>query len=422
MQHANTGLWRNTNFTKFWAGQTISLFGSHITLLAIPLAAVTQLAATPLQMGIMQMAQYLPFLLFGLLVGVWVDRLPRRPVLIGADLGRAVALAAIPISAANGWLRMELLYGVAFVVGTLNLVFEAAYAAFIPAMVPPEQLAKANSRLQTSAAIAEIAGPGLAGWLAQLVTAAFAIVGDSISFLFSALFLLPLRVSEQLRATTTERRSVFHDLKQGLYLVLRNPYIRPLTLCSASANMFINMHLAIYVLYLSRTLGFTPAHVGLLYSCGSVGGLLGALTVGPITRWLGLGRAIIGESIAVGVAAITIPLVSTLGPNSLPLLAVVHAVWGFWLPMYIVNAASLRQIVTPNAALGRVTASSRFISWGAAAIGFLVGGIVAEAIGLLPTLFVAGIGLLISSLWVILSPIRMLHAMPTAVQKVEAMA
>ena len=406
------GLWRNDRFLKLWAGQTVSLFGSSITLLAIPLLAVSQLQATPTQMGVLQMAQYLPFLLFGLLAGVWVDRLPRRPVLIVADLGRAVALAVIPVAAFYGWLSVELLYGIVFVVGVFNLLFEAAYAAFLPLLVPAQQLPDGNSKLQTSAAAAETAGPGLGGWLIQLGTASFALVVDALSFLISAVVLTTVLVSERSTVSIKSQRNVLADLREGLNVVLRNPYIRPLTLCSASANTFINMHLAIYVLYLSRHLGLTPAQIGLLYSVASLGGLLGAMSAGTVARWLGLGRAIIAESVMVGIALVAIPLFSLLGVKALPLLALAHALWGFWTPVYTVNAASLRQVLTPNHLLGRVTASSRFISWGAAACGFLIGGVVGERVGLFPTLVIAGLGLLLSALWVILSPLRALSSMP----------
>lgn len=407
-----SSIWHNHNFVKLWSGQTVSVFGSAITSLAVPLTAALQLNATPLQMGVVQMMGYLPFLLFGLLAGVWVDRLPRRPVLVVADLGRALALAAIPIAAWGGWLSMELMYGVLFVVGTLNLLFEAAYAAFLPAIMPAARLPEGNSRLHASAAVAEIAGPGLAGWLVQLFTATFSLVADALSFVASAWFLLLIRVRETPRASAGARQSLRRELVEGLGAVLRHPYIRPLTLCSASANIFINMHLAIYVLYLTRELQATPAQVGLLYSIGSIGGLLGALYAVRVARRLGVGRAIMAETIVVGVAAIAVPLCTLMGLGALPLLALLHGVWGFWLPIYVVNAATLRQLVTRNDMLGRVTASSRFVSWGGGALGFLLGGLVAEQLGLLPTLLIAGVGVLLSAAWVIASPLRTLQAMP----------
>jgi MFS family permease len=407
-----SSIWHNLNFVKLWSGQTVSVFGSAITSLAIPLTAAMQLNATPLQMGVVQMMGYLPFLLFGLLAGVWVDRLPRRPVLVVADIGRALALVAIPIAAWGGWLSMELMYGVIFVVGTLNLLFEAAYAAFLPTIVPAARLPEGNSRLHASAAVAEIAGPGLAGWLVQVFTAAFSLVVDALSFVASAWFLLLMRVSETPRASAGARQSLWRELGEGLGAVLRHPYIRPLTFCSASANIFINMHLAIYVLYLTRELQATPGQIGLLYSVGSIGGLFGALYAVRVARRLGVGRAIMTETIVVGVAAIAVPLCTMMGLGALPLLALVHGVWGFWLPIYVVNAATLRQLVTRNDMLGRVTASSRFVSWGGGALGFLLGGLVAEQIGLLPTLLLAGVGVLLSAAWIVFSPVRTLQAMP----------
>lgn len=412
MQLAIPAFWHNRNFAKLWFGQTVSLFGSNITLLALPLAAATQLAATPVQMGIMQSAQYLPFLLFGLLAGVWVDRMPRRPVMLAADLGRALALAVVPVAAWGGWLSMPVLYAVTFVMGTLNLFFEAAYAAILPALVPANELARGNSKLQTSAAIAEIAGPGLAGWLVGAVTAAGALLGDAASFLVSACALGWMQPEEPARAAVAKRESLWRELRAGLGAVLNNPYVRPLTLCSASANLFINMHLACIILYLTREIALSPAQIGLIFSAGSVGGLLGALVTGRATRRIGVGNAVIGESLAVGVAAILIPLASTTGALALPLLALLQAFWGFWLPLYVVNAASLRQLTTPTRLLGRVTASSRFISWGAAAVGFVLGGVVAEQIGLFTTLLVASAGLLLSAAWVIWSPLRGLRELP----------
>lgn len=412
-------LWRNANFMKLWAGQSISLFGTHITLLALPLAAISDLQATPLQMGVMQMAHYLPFLLFGLLAGVWVDRLPRRPVLLLADVGRALALAVIPLAAWNGWLRIEILYIISFVVGTLNLFFEAAYAAFLPQIVPPKQLGEGNGKIQSSAAAAEVVGPGMASWLIQWFTAPLALLWDAGSFVLSAIAFVLLRVEEPQAAPST-RRSIWYDLREGLGVVLRNGTIRALAFCSGSSNMFINMHIAIYVLYLKRDLGMATTTIGLIYSIGGIGGLLGALYASTIARRIGLGRAIIGETQAVGFVATVIPFITLLGSGLMvPLLIGAQVVWSFWLPLYVVNAASLRQTITPNHLLGRVTAASRFISWGAAAIGFLIGGYVAEQIGIFPTLIIAGIGLWLSSLWVVLSPVRSLTTMPETGSVVE---
>ncbi len=181
-----TGLWLDDDFRKLWLGQTISLFGSAVTSLALPLTAALNLQATPSQMGFLRAAQFAPFLLIGLLAGVWVDRLPRRPILIGANLGSALLLGLIPITSVLGQLHMEYLYGVAFSVGSLNVFFNTAYFAFLPTLVQRQQLVFGNSKLQVSASAAQIVGPGLAGALVQWFTAPLAIVLDALSFLLSA--------------------------------------------------------------------------------------------------------------------------------------------------------------------------------------------------------------------------------------------
>lgn len=181
-----TGLWQNDDFRKLWLGQTISLFGSAITSLALPLTAVLNLQATPAQMGFLRAAQFAPFLLIGLLAGVWVDRLPRRPILIGANLGNALLLGLIPMTAVLGQLHIEYLYCVAFSVGSLNVFFNTAYLAFLPTLVQRQQLVEGNSKLQVSLSSAQLLGPGLAGALIQWFTAPLVIVLDALSFLLSA--------------------------------------------------------------------------------------------------------------------------------------------------------------------------------------------------------------------------------------------
>ena len=191
-----TGLWRDVNFTKLWTGQAISLFGSQITFLALPLTAVLVLDATPSQMGILMAVEALPTLLMGLFVGVWVDHYRRRPILIMADLGRAVLLSVIPVVAILGLLRIEHLYIVCFLVSVLGLFFSVAHRSFLPSLVGREHLVEANSKLELSNSVAEIVGPGVAGGLVQAVTAPIAIAVDAISFLVSALLLGLIRVSE----------------------------------------------------------------------------------------------------------------------------------------------------------------------------------------------------------------------------------
>ncbi len=199
-------LWRHPNFIKLWAGQTVSLFGSQISLLAIPLTAVLILNATPLQMGILTAAEAVPYLLFGLVAGVWVDRLRRRAILIVADVGRFIVLSLIPLDYLLGILRIELLYLLAFLVGTLSIFFDVAYRSYLPSLIEREQLIEGNSKLELSRSVGEIVGPGLAGVLVQVFAAPIAIMVDSLSFLASALSLLWIRTPEEIPKVEVQRK------------------------------------------------------------------------------------------------------------------------------------------------------------------------------------------------------------------------
>jgi len=258
MQKHLTGLWRHPDFLKLWAGETISLLGSQVTLLAIPLVAAMTLNATPLQMGILGTVQYIPWLLIGLLVGAWVDRLRRRPVMVMADLGRTVLLGLIPLAAVAGILRMEHLYVVGFLVGIMNVFFDVAYAAYLPTLVPRDRLVEGNSKLQVTASIAEIGGPGLAGGLVQLVTAPLAIAADALSFLVSALSLTWIGTPELKPPPTDDSRNLLVEIREGLRLVFSNPILRAFALASVTTNFFVDVHLAVFVLYATRGLGISP--------------------------------------------------------------------------------------------------------------------------------------------------------------------
>ncbi len=219
-----SGLWRHGNFRKLWAGQTVSAFGSAIGGLALPLTAVAVLDATPLQMGVLGALATAPVLLFGLAAGVWVDRVRRRPLLIAVELGRALLLASIPIAAALGVLRMEQLYVVSFLAGSLGLLFNLAYTTFLPSVVERAELVEGNSKLAISDSVASIAGPGLAGWLVQLITAPLAIAVDATTFGVSALCLGRVRVEER-HTTRRKQASVWRDVREGLAAVFQQPLL-----------------------------------------------------------------------------------------------------------------------------------------------------------------------------------------------------
>jgi MFS family permease len=406
------GLWRQADFLKLWSGQTVSQFGSQVTQLALPLTAALTLGATASQMGILGAAEFAPFLLFGLFAGVWVDRLPRRRILIAADLGRAVLLGLIPLAAWLGVLRMELLYAVGFLAGVLTVFFDVAYQSYLPELVDRSRLVEGNAKLEVSRSVAQVAGPGLGGALVQLLTAPIAVAVDAVSFFASALFLTGLRHAEP-HAPARPHAHLWSEIREGLGVVLGNPLLRAIAGCTATSNLFSNIGMAVYVLYVTRELGVTPALLGVVFGVGSCGALVGALLASRIADWIGLGPTIVGAAILFPVGGL---LVVAAGGTPLIVAATLIAGWAatsFTSPIYNVNQVSLRQAITPDRLQGRMNATMRFIVWGTIPIGALAGGFLGDAIGLRATLLVSALGGGLACLWVLLSPVSRLRAQPT---------
>src|SRR5438270_2266996 len=286
------GLWSNADFVKLWLGQTVSNFGSGITGIALPLTAVLVLAATPAQMGILGALDGVSVLVIGLLVGVWVDRVRRRPLLIATDLGRAFVLSTIPLAALLGVLGIGQLYVVAALAGVLTVFFNVASAAFIPSLIPQESLVEGNSKLGMSDSLAEIGGPAVAGPLVQLISAPFALLFDALSFLFSACCLGLIHTPEPLPTALEQRKGIWHDLIEGLRMVLKNPLLRALAGSAGIFSLFGNFVGTLYALYIIRQLGAPPIFLGFLVATGGVSALLGALMAERVVRRFGLGRTV----------------------------------------------------------------------------------------------------------------------------------
>lgn len=406
-----SSLWRHANFLKLWFGQTISQFGSQVTLLALPLTAALTLHATPAEMGILSATETAPFLLVGLFAGVWVDRLRRRPILLVTDLARGVLLLAIPLTALLGVLHIGVLYVVAFAVGILTVFFDVAYQSFLPALVGREQLVEGNSKLEVSRSAAQIAGPGVAGGLVQLVTAPFAIVVDAASFLVSALFLAFVRVPEP-PAPRAEGQNIWRDIGEGLGVVFRNPLLRTIAGSTATSNLGNNIWQAILILYMTRRLGLGAGVIGLIFAMGSVGFLCAALVAGRVARWFGLGPAIVGSIGFGALGCVLIPVAQPPAAFAVPLLIVAQFVAGGSGTIYNINQVSLRQAITPDHLLGRMNATMRFIVWGTLPVGALIGGALGGTIGLRPTLVVGVIIQATAFLWTFFSPVRALREQP----------
>ncbi len=411
------GLWQHPDFVKLWISETVSLFGSEITLLALPLTAVLTLDASAGQMGVLVAAERAPFLLVGLLAGVWVDRMRRRPVLMWANVGRSLLLATIPLAALLAMLTMVQLYVVGFLVGVLTVFFDVAYQSYLPSLVPTDRLAEGNGKLEMSRSAAQIAGPGVAGGLVSLLTAPIAILFDALSFGMSALFLSRIRKSEPELTKPVERPSLRTEILEGLGLVLRNPLLRPIAGSTATSNLFGSVSTAVLVLYATQRLEIGPGLLGGIFAVGSVDALLGAFLSGWIVRLLGLGRAIVAAILVAELGWGLVALAAAPGWLSIVLFVAAVFVGGFGSVVYNVNQVSLRQAITPDQLQGRMNATMRFLVWGTMPLGALLGGALGEGIGLRPTLVVAAVGGQFAVLWVLFSPVRSLRELPSPARR-----
>lgn len=388
---------RQPGFPRLWLGQSVSLLGSQVTLVALPLTAVLTLHAGAGQMGLLRMASSVPFLLFGLLAGAWVDRRSRLSVLTFSSLGQAALLALIPTLALWHGLRIEVLYAIAFLIGILTVLFDVAYQAFLPSLVRLESLVDANSKLETSRSMAQVIGPSLGGVLVQLVTAPLAILADAGSFVVLAAMLRSIRDPES-RPDPVERPSLLREVREGLRALLGQPVLRAITISTTLVNLTISILTPILLLYLARTLHLTPTLIGVLLMVAGLGGVLGALAGGAAARWMsaplviGLGLVLCGVGCLL-IAAATGPLLLVMA-----MLVAGLGAWGFGVPFSNVNQLTLRQALTPARLQARVHATSRTLTWGAIPIGALVGGQLGEHVGLRPTLAISGFGTLAAAL------------------------
>lgn len=413
MRSSAPSLWRKPDFLKLWVGQAISQFGSQVTILALPLAAALTLGATPSEMGVLSALESLPFLVFGLFAGVWVDRLPRRPVLIVADCGRALLLAILPVAALTGHLSMLLLYLIAFGAGVLTVFFDVAYGAFLPSLIGEEFLIEGNSKLEMTNSAAKVAGPGLTGLLVQLMTTPLVILFDALSFLVSAVFLALIRRSEHPRAPRARDSNVWHEIGAGLKLVFGNKMLRGIAGCTATANLAWNIILSVFILYAARDFRLGAAVIGVIFAAGNVGFLTGAAVAGRLVRRLGLGVTLIAMPVLSSAGAVMIALANGPAIVVIATLAGAQFLFGFGGVVYNINQVSLRQALTPDHLRGRMTATIRFVVWGTIPVGALLGGALGERVGLRPAIQVGAFLTLLAFLWVLLSPVRSLIAHPT---------
>ncbi len=384
---AAPSLLRHPDFVRLWTGETISQLGSQVSALAIPFVAIDILRASTFAVALLGVIDFLPFLLIGLPAGVWVDRLRRRPVMIVGDLGRAAALATIPIAYVAGLLTIVQLYVVGFVVGVLTVFFDVAYQSYLPSLVAREQLQEGNAKLEVSRAGAQVVGPGLAGILIGVLRAPLAVVVDALSFLASALFLVLIRRPEPPPATHHEggqpRPGMRSEMAEGLRYVLGHAYLKNIAACTATANLFGNVATSVLLVFAVRELGLSAAEIGIAFSIGATGALLGALVSNRVSTRLGVGTTIILFAGISGPALL--PLALAPAGTSTAVLVVLIALFvfvgGVSSVVYNVAQVSLRQAITPARMQGRMNATMRWFVWGTIPIGGVLGGVLGTVLG-----------------------------------------
>jgi MFS family permease len=403
------GLFRHHDFRQLFIGDTLSQFGTQLTMLAIPILAVKVLDAGAFQMGLLGTCEFLAFLVIGLPAGAWVDRWRKQRVLVTNDLIRAVALGSLPVAWAFDVLTFGQMLVVALVVGCCTVFFDVAYQSYLPDIVESDQIGEGNAKLQAVQSIAMIGGPATAGGLIKLVGAPLTVGLDALSFVWSAFWVRRIRHVDT-PPPRESRRPLVVEVREGLSFVLKNPLLWRITACTSISNLFSSISGAMFVLFALR-LGLNEAQLGLGFGIGAVGGLLGALTITRATAWVGEGRIIPLSTFIWMPAGFIMPLAGTVIP---PLVAVIWSMFmtTFGVVVYNVAQVSFRQRLCPRPMLGRMNASIRFLVWGVMPIGAFLGGVLGHQLGLRSVFWIEAFGMVLAAVPVLFSPLIGMRDLP----------
>ena len=415
MRRPSGGLWSHPDFLKLWTGQSISELGSQVSQLAIPWLAAVELHASPLAFSLLGVLGFLPFILFALPAGVWVDRLRRRQILIVGDSARAALLALIPILWAAGVLQIWHLLVLEFVIGIFTVFFDVAYQSYLPALIEREHLIDGNSKLQLTVSVAQIGGPTLSGTLIAAITAPYAIVVDAVSFAISSVFMIGMKHRENLpRQDAAEPRPhMWPQVKEGLAWVVGNRNLRAIAGCTGTSNFCSGLMFSIVILYMVRVLHLSSIQAGAVFAVGSAGSIAGALLANRLGKKFGVGSAIVFMAVIFSFGGLAYPLAPKSFP--LPLLMAGQLLFGFSAVAYNILQVSYRQAITPERLQGRMNAAMRWIVWGTIPLGTLAGGAIAQATSLHTAIWVGAVLGTPVFLWVLFSPLRSIREMPEPV-------
>lgn len=413
-------LWHNRDFMVFWAGEALSLYGTQITALALPLTAVLVFEVGPEQLGLLRFAQLVPFLGLALVFGVWVDRVRKRPVMLGANLTRMVLIGLVPVLHYLDLLSLPLLYALALGVGVATVLFDVSWMSYVPVLVQDRRsLLEANTKLNATLSSADVAGPGIAGALVSAFSAPAAMASNAISYALSVVSLLVVRVPEPAPPAPGTKRRLRVELAEGLRWVFGNTWLRAIGLIGCSCNFFLTMVQSLFLLYAVRDKDLSAASVGFVMGAAAVGGLLGALISGMVVRRLTVGLAYRVSVSVIFLGPLLIPVAG--GPTWLLMSFFVASFFLEYFGSSIANViiVSLRQTITPQHLMGRMTAAMRMLLYGGGALGAPLGGLLAGVVGLHTALWIAGVLSAAMLAPIIMSPVGKLRAMPAAPEDVK---
>lgn len=405
------GLLRERDFRNLWSADLISQLGTRVSLLAVPLLAVSTLHAGAFEVSLLRTFQAVAYLLIGLQVGAWCDRVRCRPVLVMADLGRAVALGSVPVAAALGVLSIGQLYAVVFAAGVLTVFFDVAHQTYLPRLIGRDRLIEGNARLQGNISVAAVGAPTLAGYLVQWFTGAGAILLDAVSYLWSALWLRSIRTPEKAPPREGPAR-MREEVREGMRLVIGDPILRAIAGSNACFCLAQAVYTAIIVVFLVRVVHLSPAAIGLLNTLGLAGAIVAALLTRSLAAVFGQVRLMWLTVPAIAAGFLVIPLT---GPGArLAFYAAGGFVTSFGIIVLNIVQVSFQQMRCPAHLLGRLNATMSFLDWGAISLGSVLGGVLAVVAGLRATLWTAAIMVVLSALWLVLSPLRRMRDLPAA--------
>jgi MFS family permease len=406
------------DFNKLWFGQTVSLLGDRVSRLALPTVALLILHGTALDVGILAALRFLPFIVIGPIAGVWADRVPKRSLMIAADVGRMLVTATVPVAFAVHELSLGLLFVVAGVTGSFTVVFETSYQSYLPGLVGHEGIVEGNQKLQLSMSASEVLGASAGGVLIQILSSATAILVDALSFAASVAGLLLIKDREQVpERQPGVRRSVIAEAKAGLVVLVGDRRLRAMMLSTTTANLGASSASALVLVYCYNRAHLNPGEVGAAFAVGAVGLILGAIIAPRLVKFIPLGRLLIMTLLVTGVSWAILPAAGV--HHALVALMVAEFLLGADM-VFNIHLLSLVQAITPGDLMGRVGGSALILVWGTGSLGSVVGGALASVVGVVVAMFVSAAVTAAGSLFLVFSPIRSVRKMPASPDANEA--